>query len=133
MIPFLWVGIGTIYIHTMPSKLRTPSPPHIVSKNAKIDPEVHCLDPDGDVDLILTRFVTFEYDEAPKADDSSQSSCETGSDSSALTTPSFTLIDGRIDDGPCEEGERHHLFPGDNLEYSSGIALLKLTPYFKKL
>lgn len=90
----------------MPSKLRTPSPTHIVSKNAKADPEVHCLDPDGDVDLLLTRYVAFEYEEAPKPDDSSEASCETGSDSSNITSPSYALANGALDDEPCEEGEK---------------------------
>ena len=89
----------------MPSKLRTPSPPNIVSKNTKIEPDVYCLDPDGDVDLLLTRYVRFEYEEPPKPDDSSQSSCETGSDFSHPSTPSFDLVNDRINGEPSEEGE----------------------------
>lgn len=48
----------------MPSALRTPSP--VTVKPVKVNesaPDVYRLDPDGDVVLVLTRFVSYVDDE----------------------------------------------------------------------
>ncbi|KAK2873447.1 hypothetical protein FQN49_002370 [Arthroderma sp. PD_2] len=51
----------------MPSTLRTPSPPHLLARSKSSGGEVHRLDPDAEVVLLMTRFVQY-IDDEPKCE-----------------------------------------------------------------
>lgn len=85
----------------MPATLQLPSPP-LDAKTNGMAPEVHTIDPDGDVVLVLTRFVRFEdvEDGSDQVDDSKPTTPV------AVAKPLALLGNTYSDEDTSEEGER---------------------------
>ena len=85
----------------MPATLQLPSPPPD-AKSSGMAPEVHTIDPDGDVVLVLTRFVRFEDDE----DGTDQLDDSKPVDTPAPVGKPLALVSRSYsDEGTSEEGE----------------------------
>lgn len=103
----------------MPATLQLPSPCH--TKPNDTAPEVHTIDPDGDVVLVFTRFVRFEDDENG-VDQLDSSETVEGAHGSVGKPPAL-LSNSNNDGDTSEEGESSGFSTG-SFRCSTGSAAM---------